>query len=120
VTVPIHILFLKSLLLTDAIETVGLFFIIRLWFKIPRSVLSNSLLLFTGIYCSATTLPYLWFVLPSFLHPYSVFLVVGELLVFLVEAVFYYFVLKIGAGRSLIVSLVCNAASLAAGYALHA
>jgi hypothetical protein len=108
-------LFLKALLLTDAIETVGLFLIIRLWFRIPRSVLSNALLLFAGIYCSATTLPYLWFLLPSFLHPYPVFLVVGELLVFLVEAVFYYFVLKIGLGRSLIVSFVCNTASLMAG-----
>ncbi len=111
----IQILFLKSLLLTDAIETVLLFLIIRLWFKIPRSVLSNALLLFAGIYCSATTLPYLWFVLPSFLHPYLVFLLVGEFLVFVAEAVFYYFVLKIGVRRSLIVSLLCNAASLVAG-----
>jgi hypothetical protein len=115
VTVPIETLFLKALLLTDGVETAVLFLIIRLWFRIPRSVLSNALLLFAGIYCSATTLPYLWFVLTRFLHPYAVYLVVGESLVFLAEAVFYYFVLKIGAARSLMVSFVCNAASLAAG-----
>jgi hypothetical protein len=109
------VLFLKALVLTDTIETILLFLIIRLWFKIPRSGLSNSLLLFSGIYCSATTLPYLWFVAPRFLHPYAVLLVVGELGVFLAEAVFYYFVLGIGARRSLIVSFVCNGASLAAG-----
>jgi hypothetical protein len=71
VTVPIQILFLKSLLLTDAIETGILFLIIRLWFKISGAVLSNGLLLFAGIYCSATTLPYLWFVMPHFRHPYQ-------------------------------------------------
>jgi hypothetical protein len=62
----------------DAIETVGLFLIIRLCFKTPRPVLSDSLLLFAGIYCSATTLPYLWFVLPGLLFPcaYSVVLYV--------------------------------------------
>jgi hypothetical protein len=117
-------LFLEALLLTDVIETLVLFLVIRLWLKIPRPVLSNALLLFAGIYCSATTLPYLWFVLPplwaglrlpGFLHSYAAFLVVGESLVFLAEAVFYYFVLKIGVWRSAIVSLVCNATSLVAG-----
>jgi hypothetical protein len=78
VTAPIAIAFLKALAVTDAIETVGLFLIVRLWFKIPRLVLSDSLLLFAGIYCSATTLPYLWFVLPGLLYrcAYSVLLIV--------------------------------------------
>ena len=114
-TVSIQILFLKEWVLTIAIESLVLFVIIRLWFKIPKTTLSNALLVFAGIYCSATTLPYLWFVLPSFLHSYSVFLVVGETLVFLVEAIFYYFVLNIGLRRSLLVSFVCNSASLAVG-----
>ena len=125
-TVPIHVLFLKALLLTDGVETLVLFLVIRLWFRIPRPVLPNALLLFAGIYYSATTLPYLWFVLPplwsavplpDFLssYRYAAFLVVGESLVFLAEAVFYFFVLKIGVRRSLLVSLVCNAASLVAG-----
>ena len=120
-TAPISIVFLKALALTDAVETVGLFLIIRLWFKIPRPVLSNALLLFAGIYCSATTLPYLWFIVPHLLPrcSYSVFLIVGESLVFLAEAVFYYFVLRIGVVRSLIVSLVCNAASLVAGLLIN-
>jgi hypothetical protein len=119
VAVSIQVLFLKAWLFTIAIETLLLFVVIRLWFKIPKAAISNALLLFAGIYCSATTLPYLWFVLPSFLSPYAVFLLVGETLVFLVEAVFYYFVLKIGMPRSLLVSLVCNAASFLGGLLAH-
>jgi hypothetical protein len=109
------VLFLKALLLTDAIETVVLFLVIRLWFRIGRSELSNSLLLFAGIFCSATTLPYLWFVLRWFIAQHGVFLAVGEPAVFLVEAVFYYFVLKIGVKRSLAVSFLCNLASFLIG-----
>jgi hypothetical protein len=115
VTISIHILFLKALLLTIAIETLVLFVLIRFWLKIPKTALSNALLIFAGIYCSATTLPYLWLVLPCFLHSYGVFLVIGETLVFLVEAVFYYFVLKTGVVQSLAISFLCNVASLAAG-----
>ena len=128
-TVPIEVLFLKALLLTDGVETLVLFLVIKLWLKIPRAVLSNALLLFSGIYCSATTVPYLWFVLPPLWrrlslpdslgsYRYALFLVVGESLVFLAEAVFYFFVLRIGVWRSLLVSLVCNAASLVAGFVI--
>jgi hypothetical protein len=108
-------LFLKALLLTDAIETAALLLTIRLWFRIGRRELPNSRLLFAGVFCSATTLPYLWFVLPWFIAHRGVFLAVGEPLVFLVEAVFYYFVLKIGMKRSLALSLVCNLASFLIG-----
>ncbi len=118
-TTPYEILFLEALLSTVAIETLVLFLVIRLWFKIQRMALSDGLLLFAGIFCSATTLPYLWFVLPRFLKAYVLLAVVGELLVFLVEAVFYYFVLKIGVRRSLLVSFVCNLASVVGGWLMR-
>jgi hypothetical protein len=114
-TTPYEIQFLEAWASTVAIETVVLFLIIRLWFKIQRVALSDALLLFAGIFCSSATLPYLWFVLPRFLKSYTLLAVVGELLIFLAEAVFYYFVLKIGVRRSLLVSLVCNLASVAGG-----
>ena len=110
-----QIQFLEALLLTVAMETVALFLLVRLRFKIQRTVLPNALLLFAGIFASSATLPYLWFALRGFLRPYELEAVVGELLVFLVEAVFYYFVLKIGLKRSLLVSFVCNLASVMGG-----
>ncbi len=107
--------FLRALLLTDAVETLALFLLIRFWLRIGRQELSNSLLLFAGIFCSATTLPYLWFVLNKFITRPNLVIAIGEPLIVLVEAVFYYFVLRIGAQRSLAVSFVCNLASFAVG-----
>jgi hypothetical protein len=117
-TTPYEIQFLKALLSTIAVETLVLFLVVRLWFRIQHQVLANALLVFAGIFCSAATLPYLWFVLPRFLKSYALLAVVGELLVFLVEAVFYNHVLKIGVRRSLLVSFVCNLASVMIGLLL--
>lgn len=110
-----EIQFLKSLVATVAIEATALFLVTRFWFNIQRGVVSNASLLFTGILCSFATLPYLWFVLPRLLQPYLLLAVVGELLVFLAEATIYYFVLRIGVKRSLLVSFVCNLASVVGG-----
>jgi len=114
-TTPYEIQFLMALVSTVAVETLVLFLLVRLWFRIQSRVLSNALLLFAGLFCSAATLPYLWFVLPRFLKSYTLLAVVGELLILLVEAVFYYFVLKLGLRRSLLVSFVCNLASVISG-----
>jgi hypothetical protein len=112
---PYEIQFLKALLSTVAVESLVLFLLVRLWLKIQNRVLSNALLLFAGLFCSSATLPYLWFVLPRFLKSYTLLAVVGELLICVVEAVFYYFVLRIGLRRSLLVSFVCNLASVMSG-----
>ena len=108
-------LFVAALVLTVGIETVVLFLVVRFGFKLSRQTHSNSLLLFSGCCASAGTLPYLWFVLPSFLRSYAALVVVGELLVFLVEAVFYRFVLALDWSRCLLLSLLCNAGSAGAG-----
>jgi hypothetical protein len=115
-----EIQFLEAWLSTVAIETLVLCLVVRLWFKIQNRVLSNALLFFAGLFCSSATLPYLWFVLPRFLRPYTLLAVGGELLIVLTEAVFYYFVLKLGVRRSLLVSLVCNVASILGGLLLMA
>jgi len=113
---PYEVQFLKALGITVAVETVVLFSIIRRWFKLPRSTLPNALLFFSGVYCSSATLPYLWFVLPHFLEAYALFAIVGELAIFLIEATFYYFVLRLSINRSLLVSALCNLASVLVGY----
>ncbi|ETA69446.1 hypothetical protein MettiDRAFT_2947 [Methanolobus tindarius DSM 2278] len=106
-------LFLFSLFLTIIIETSVLFLLIRFYFKIDD--LSNSLLLFAGIFSSFSTIPYLWFLLPQFIDSYQNLALIGEISVFLVEAVIYYFVLKVTVQRALILSFTCNLVSFIVG-----
>ncbi|MDK2830857.1 MAG: hypothetical protein PWQ75_609 [Methanolobus sp.] len=106
-------LFLFSLFLTIIIETSVLFLLIRFYFKIDD--LSNSLLLFAGIFSSFSTIPYLWFLLPQFIDSYQDLALIGEISVFLVEAVIYYFVLKVTVQRALILSFTCNLVSFIVG-----
>ncbi len=106
-------LFLLALLLTVAVETALLFIIVRLVFKDKK--ISNGLLLFTGIICSFATLPYLWFILPFFLTSRALYLLVGELSVFLIEAIIIYFILKLDIRKALLVSFICNLVSFLLG-----
>jgi hypothetical protein len=110
--------FLLSLVLTILIETSVLFLIVKYYFK--NEYISDSLLLFAGIFSSFSTLPYLWFLLPQFIDSYSILVVFGEISVFLVEAVIYYFLLKIGIQRSLTISFACNIASFLTGLMIFA
>jgi hypothetical protein len=106
-------LFLFSLFLTILIETSVLFLLVRYYFKIDN--ISNSILLFAGIFSSFSTLPYLWFLLPQFIDSYNSLALIGELSVFLVESVVYYFVLKVTIQRALILSFACNLVSFLIG-----
>ncbi|WP_321431222.1 hypothetical protein [uncultured Methanolobus sp.] len=110
--------FLLSLVLTIIIETSVLFLIVRIYFKIDD--INNALLLFAGIFSSFSTLPYLWFLLPQFIDSYTILVVFGEISVFLVEAVTYYFLLKIGIQRALAISFTCNIASFLTGLMIFA
>jgi hypothetical protein len=110
-----HWLFAKSALWTISVELAILFVAVRFWFKVPPGKLSNGLLLFAGVFGSAGTLPWLWFVLPRLFPTYATFLVVGELMVFAVEALFYRVVLGLGWRKSALLSLVCNVASFGLG-----
>jgi len=107
--------FLLSFAITIIIETIILFIIVRKLFKINQRKISNSILLFLGVFCSFSTIPYLWFVLPFFIRNYIYYIIIGELLVLLVESLIYYFVLKIGYKKSFIISLLCNLASFLIG-----
>ncbi|MBN1226769.1 MAG: hypothetical protein JXA79_07235, partial [Deltaproteobacteria bacterium] len=108
---------LLGLVVTVSLETVVLFLLVRLYLKKGRQELSNQLLLFTGIFCSFATLPYLWFVLPYYLRDksYYLFIIVGEISVTLIESVIIYFVLRLNYRRSLVISVLCNVVSVAFG-----
>ncbi len=108
--------FLRALAETVAIETVVLFLIVRFLYRTPSSALPNALLVFAGCTASFATLPYLWFVMPHlFGHSRLTFVVAGEALVAVLEGVFYCFVLRVSLVRGMVISLVCNAASLGLG-----
>lgn len=110
-----YVLFAQSAALTIGLELIVLFLTVRFWFKLSSDKLPSPLLLFAGVFSSAGTLPWLWFVLPAILQPYLVFVLIGELLVWGAEAVFYRAVLRTGWGRSALLSLACNVCSFAAG-----
>lgn len=107
--------FLLSLILTIIIETIPLFVIFRFFLKTNKNEVSNSLLLFAGIFSSFSTLPYLWFILPQIIRSYNLLTVSGEISVVLIEAIVYFFVLRTNMKKSLIISLICNLISFLAG-----
>ncbi len=107
--------FFRALFLTLLAETTILFLIIRSSFKIPATKLSTQKLLLASCVASGLTLPCLWFILPALIHDYTVFLTIGELSVFLVEAVIYFFVLRVSPKKALFLSFTCNLISFLLG-----
>ena len=105
--------FLISLCLTITIELIILFFLLKIFFK--NSKILNSEIIFAGILASFTTLPYLWFIFPYFIHDRTFFILIGELSVVLVESVIYYFILKLKYYNCFILSFICNLISFLAG-----
>lgn len=106
--------FLLSLCITLAIETPIVFLIawykykIREWYSI----------LFAGLLATVLTLPYLWFVLPVFVGDRVTYLIVGEVLVFVVEVLVYHWVLGVSFRQALVLSFVANMASAILGLVL--
>jgi hypothetical protein len=110
-----EIRFLIALAVTVVTETTVIFILIRALWKIASSDLSTARCLFAGIFASFATLPYLWFVLPAIVKPYELQVVSGEIGVFVVEAVFYYYLLNLSIRRSALLSFSANAASIIVG-----
>jgi hypothetical protein len=108
-------LFLISLGVTVFVETAVILCLIRLVFKITSSRLSWTRCFFAASFTSFATLPYLWFVLPAFIHPYPLLIASGELSVFIIEAAAYVFLLNLSFRRSLILSFFANLASIIVG-----
>ena len=108
--------FLLSLSLTIISETVTLFFVAKYFLKIQLSV---RRIIFLGVFCSFSTLPYLWFILPIFIKSYFQLALIGEAIVIIIESIIYYFVLKVNLKKALCISLVCNIVSFLVGLAIN-
>jgi hypothetical protein len=107
--------FLISLAITVVVETAVIMCCIRFLFKIPSLQLSLRRCLFAGFFASFATLPYLWFVLPAFVHPYPLQVTAGEFGVFIIEAVAYQFLLNLPFRKTVILSFLANLASIIVG-----
>jgi hypothetical protein len=102
--------FLVALAVTVTVETLCLFVLL----KEPR-----HLLLFTGIFSSCATLPYVWFVLPIFIEAHYLYVLSSEGIAVVLEGIIYCSVLRLPLKRALVVSLICNAASFLIGLLLR-
>jgi hypothetical protein len=103
--------FLQALLITVLLECfmaalLKKFFGRRLLLKdnYPRFLIIVAL-------ASVLTLPYAWFVLPAFIKSSLTYILVAEISVTLVEALFYRFTLKTPLKTALILSIAANAFS---------
>lgn len=105
--------FLKALLLTIVIETGVLILLFKLVFKTFNHGL--WILLLTGIVASMATLPYLWFIVPLFIHTKLWYIVVCEGFAVGVESFVIMGMLRINYSKALLVSFICNAISYLTG-----
>ena len=115
---PYESRFVIALCTTVVVETAVIIGLIRLLFKIPPVRLSTHRCLFAGFFASFATLPYLWFVLPSFIHPFPVLVTTGETGVYLLEAMAYVYLLNLPFKKTLVLSTAANTASIVAGLLL--
>lgn len=104
-------LFLYALLATLLTEVLVVFLILRYRYK----NYNNLCIVFAGVISSALTLPYFWFILPSFISDRMMYIIVGETSIILIEAFIYFYLLKLKFSQALIISLVANIASILVG-----
>lgn len=112
-----ELLFFKALLITVCVETTVLFLLFKTAFR--RTNAPNSILLFTGILASATTLPYAWFILPAFIKSGIYYMMISELSVTLVESFIIMGIIRVSYPKALVVSVLCNTASFLVGLLLR-
>lgn len=98
-------------ILAIMIETLVLFFIVKLFRENVQ--ISNKKLLLFWIIPTTVTLPLLWFVLPSILWDWILYIVVWELLVAVLEAAMIKYWLNASWKKSIIASIICNVFSFA-------
>ena len=111
----VYTLFFLNLIITLLGEISLLFFLTRKYFKIKTKTIPSSRLLFAGILTSFSTLPYLWFVLPTIISSYSLYTLTGETFVIITETIIYHFVLRLSLKKSFTLSFLCNLFSFLLG-----
>lgn len=107
--------FLLALITTWCIEIPMLFVLIRYVFR--DKTLIAIRIIGVGTLCTAVTLPYLWFILPPYVDA-SNYIVIGETLVFLVEAFILNRLLGLKPMVALFCSFIMNMASFLLGLVL--
>jgi hypothetical protein len=105
--------FLFSLLLSLIIEIPVTVLLVKAFFK--QKEIKISKIIFAGFIASALTLPYFWFVLPSYVSNRSAYIFIGEGAIVLVEAFVYYQFLQLKFSKAFIVSLIANVVSVILG-----
>ena len=108
------ILFLKSLVLTIAIETIVLVIFFRWIVKLKNIGIAQ--LLMTGFLASFATLPYLWFVFPTYIDSKLWYIFFCESFAILVETFIIGALLRVKFIQSLWCSLSCNLISFLTGF----
>jgi hypothetical protein len=109
--------FLKALLLTVFIETTVLFLLFKLVYK--SIFIKKWLLVLTGIIATFSTLPYLWFILPMFIHMELFYTIICEATAVMIESVIVLGMLRISYKNALIISFTCNTSSFLIGLLIN-
>lgn len=109
--------FLLALLFTLISEVSVLIFLVKYFYKYIEAKIPT--IIFVGILASSLTLPYLWFVLPVFVPDRITYLVLGESVVVIVEAIIYFKLLKLKLLDAFIMSLIANASSVILGFLIY-
>jgi hypothetical protein len=107
--------FLLALVTTWVIEITVLIALIRYVFR--DKTLPLIKIIGIGALCTAFTLPYLWFILPPYVDAAN-YIIIGETLVFLVEAFILNRLLGLKPAVALICSFSMNLASFLLGLVL--
>lgn len=105
-------IFLKALCWTVLIETLCLWIFTKILLPHKRKI-SLTDIVFTGIFASWSTIPYLWFVWPKIVG--ADYVLSGEILVTLIETIIIKKILKITIGQALVLSILCNLVSYSLG-----
>ncbi len=111
--------FLTSLAFTSGIETIVLILLLKFVFR--KSHVSLEQAIFAGLYASFSTISYVWFVFPYLTNwQPPTYVIFAEVFAFIVEAIFYRFMLRISWRDAFLASLICNAVSYFLGPVLRA
>lgn len=109
--------FLFYLVFTIIVETAVLFFFTRKFLKIDSEKTKNAKIIFSGIFASFSTIPYVWYVFPILIYwSENLAITLGEIFAIFVESIIFYFILGINYKKVLFVSFVANIISFLLGF----
>ena len=112
--------FIVSLIFTVLSETFTLIFLLRVFFHITKEKISNAQIFFAGFFVNLATIPYVWYIFPNLTNwTRDTSLHYSEIVVVLLEALFYKMYFKTSIKNSLLISLICNSVSFSLGLFLR-